>query len=330
MPNARSFLPATTGLFAHALILALALTILSHSARANDQPRVAIVAAATNTADAQTAPRYTDPRDKILATGFFSGVDIIDTTPFGTGVPTLEELLAYDAVITWSNASYEDAVAMGDVFADYVDAGGGVVVAIFANTSTHPQRFLQGRWQTGDYIAIPQNGGFSEGPGELGSILIPDHPILDGVQTFVTRWGVTSQGAIFGGYRPTITAVTPGSTKVALWDTGHTLIALAPNPNVVELGFHPVSSDVNANAYWDADTDGDRIMANALLFVAREKASCPADLDGDGSVGSSDLSILLGCWGQASGLCAVADLTGDDLVGSADLSELLGSWGPCN
>ncbi|MEC9373538.1 MAG: hypothetical protein VYC34_06830 [Planctomycetota bacterium] len=286
-------------------------------------PDVLIVAAATNTADAQMEPRYTDPRDKILATGLVSSVDIWDATQFGQGTPALADLMGYDAVLCWSNVSFVDAVAMGDVLADYVDAGGGVVIAIFANTSTNVDRYLQGRWQTGGYIAIPQNGGFLQGPGQLGSVLIADHPIFEGVDSFVTRSGVTMQGMIFGGYRPTITNVTPGSTKVATWDSGHTLVAIAPNPKVVELGFHPVSSDVNANAYWDAATDGGIIMANALRFVGLDP--CPADLDGDGSVGPADLGALLGGWGMSG----PADLDGDGAVGSADLGAMLGSWGPC-
>ncbi|MEC9374619.1 MAG: pre-peptidase C-terminal domain-containing protein, partial [Planctomycetota bacterium] len=52
---------------------------------------------------------------------------------------------------------------------------------------------------------------------------------------------------------------------------------------------------------------------------------CPADLDGDGQVGPSDLGALLGTWGGSG----AADLDGDGTVGSADLGALLGSWGPC-
>lgn len=51
---------------------------------------------------------------------------------------------------------------------------------------------------------------------------------------------------------------------------------------------------------------------------------CPADLDGDGSVGSSDLAALLGSWGAGG----PADFDGGG-VGSSDLAVLLGSWGPC-
>lgn len=302
----------------------LSALVLSAGASAGNLPDVAIVAAASNTTMPQSNTRFTDVRDKLMGTGMFNSCAIFNATAFGA-TPTLAQLQPYDAVIVWSNDSFQNAVLLGDVLADYVDQGGGVVVSLFANTSTNPARFLQGRWQTGDYIAIPQNGGFNEGPGQLGAVLLPDHPIMSGVETFVTRWGVNAQGIIFGGYRPNNTTLTPGSTKVALWNTGATLVALTPNPKVVELGFHPVSSDVNGNAYWDAATDGDRLMANALLFVAG--APCPSDLDGDGVVGASDLANLLGAWGPCAS--CPADLDGDGGVGAADLAGLLGSWGAC-
>ncbi|TVQ64661.1 MAG: hypothetical protein EA379_01000 [Phycisphaerales bacterium] len=261
-------------------------------------PDVAIVAAASNTQNPETNTRFTDPRDKLMATGLFNSVSIFNATQFNPtgGTPTLEQLQQWDAVLVWSNDSFQDAVAMGDVLADYVDSGGGVVVAVFTNTSLNTARFLQGRWQTADYIAIPQNGNFFQATGGLGQILIPDHPIFDGVDTFLTSTGVTQGGQLFGGYRPNNMTVTPGSTKVATWNTGHTLVAIAPNPRVVELGFHPVSSAVNAG-YWDQTTDGARLMANALLFTIPEATSCPGDLNGDNVVDFEDLSEVLGGFG---------------------------------
>jgi hypothetical protein len=53
---------------------------------------------------------------------------------------------------------------------------------------------------------------------------------------------------------------------------------------------------------------------------------CVADIDGDGTVGGSDLATILGAWGSAD---ADADLDGDGTVNGADLATLLGAWGPC-
>lgn len=51
---------------------------------------------------------------------------------------------------------------------------------------------------------------------------------------------------------------------------------------------------------------------------------CPADLDGNGVVNASDLSILLAAWATDG-----ADLTGDGLTNGSDLSSLLAAWGAC-
>ena len=65
--------------------------LIAHQANAG--PRIAIVAAAVNTATPQTNPRFTDPRDMLVADGRFDSVDIYNTTPFGGGgTPTLATL----------------------------------------------------------------------------------------------------------------------------------------------------------------------------------------------------------------------------------------------
>lgn len=53
-------------------------------------------------------------------------------------------------------------------------------------------------------------------------------------------------------------------------------------------------------------------------------APCPADLDGDGAIGASDLATLLAAWGTGG-----ADLSGDGLTDAGDLAVLLASWGAC-
>jgi hypothetical protein len=52
---------------------------------------------------------------------------------------------------------------------------------------------------------------------------------------------------------------------------------------------------------------------------------CRADLDESGSVGASDLSLLLSAWGPCFG--CVADIDGSGTVDAADLSLMLSVWG---
>lgn len=53
----------------------------------------------------------------------------------------------------------------------------------------------------------------------------------------------------------------------------------------------------------------------------------PADLDGDGMVGVTDLIEMLAAWSTDPG--CPPDLDGDGNVGIGDLIILLGAWGPC-
>ena len=55
-------------------------------------------------------------------------------------------------------------------------------------------------------------------------------------------------------------------------------------------------------------------------------APCPADLDGDGFVGGSDLGLLLIEWGRAD---TAADLDGNGVVNGADIGVMLIAWGEC-
>ncbi len=242
---------------------------------------IAIVAAATNTANEQTNTRFTDARDMLVADGRFSTVDIISTTEFGGGgTPDLATLLQYDAVLTWSNVSHEDSEALGNVMADYVDAGGGVVVAVFGNTSPNPARQLRGRWLTDNYQIIPQGGGHLEGPAStpppgvddgfvfMDAPLDPSHPIFAGVGDVRLNWTTSTTGLRFGAHRPVDTSLEAGSTLLATWEDGKTAVAVSDLIlNRVDLGIHPVSELVNAG-YYDLDSDADRMIANAMFFSA--------------------------------------------------------------
>ncbi len=212
---------------------------------------VAIVAAATSSsADC----RFTDPQAFLLATGLFNRVDIINIT---SAPPTLAQLAQYDAVVTWSNSTYNNAAAAGDAFADYVDQGGGVVVCMFALGANSTPLFLGGRWVP-NYELVQVQVGQTAGNATLGTVLLPNHPIMSGVTSFD---GGTSS------YRPTTTALRPGAQVVAEWSDGRVLAAIGALPNRADLTFYPPSSQCRAD-FWDINTDGARLLANALVYVA--------------------------------------------------------------
>jgi hypothetical protein len=246
-----------------ALICAVAGTV------ASAQPRVLIAAAAQTTS---TDCRFLDVRAKLLGTGLVTEVDIHNASTGGT-VPTLAMLQSYDVVLAWSNVGWANGAAMGDVLADYVDAGGAVVIAVFANATTPTSTLrITGRWIVGDYEVILGGSGQTQGTlTTLGTVHEPSHSIMTGVASF--SGGTQS-------FRPTVTDLAPGATRVADWSDGRVLIAVGANPKRVDLGFYPPSSDCTAS-WWSTATDGARILANAVVFAAGGGTPvCYANCDG--------------------------------------------------
>ncbi|MBL0927026.1 MAG: hypothetical protein IBJ11_05150 [Phycisphaerales bacterium] len=246
----------------------------------------------------------------------FSAVDLISTF---SGTPTPAQLRPLNAVLLSSEYPYPDPATLGNRLADYVDTGGGVVVSMVANATdpSFPGTWPQGRWIP-DYQVIPTagNGGFLDTGASLGSIFQPGHPIMLGVVKLSAK----------NAYRPPISTLT-FATRLANWNDGITLAAVSTRKRRVDLGFYP-SSSAPSGSFWNNRQDGATLMGNALQWVVNS-TPCPGDIDGNGAVGANDLTILLGCFGQAvtPGTCAPVDLDGNGTVGANDLTILLGNFG---
>ncbi len=106
----------------------------------------------------------------------------------------------------------------------------------------------------------------------------------------------------------------------------------APNGNALRWGTAysfwftadagPETGDASIRLFKPAPARG---VASVGVGVSAPVSGCPADLDGMGSVGSSDLAELLAQWGGAGS----ADLDGSGTVGSGDLAIMLAAWGDC-
>ena len=206
--------------------------------------------------------RVDDVQDKLQATGKFSSVSIIDATVV---TPNPMELSAFDAVLVWSNAHYADPVGLGNSLADYMDNGGGVVCALYevAATMTSPGYRLGGRWQDDEYFVMLRGDHLQGSQAYLGDVLVPEHPIMEGVSTF--------DGGEFS-FRPATTGLSEGATLIANWSDGQPLVAVKTFNGVkrVDLGFFPPSATVGGSAFWNPETDGDLLMANSLAWAGSE------------------------------------------------------------
>jgi hypothetical protein len=199
-----------------------------------------------------------DVISKLLGTGLMSGS--IDTFHLGSGTPALAHLLAYDSVFVFNCCNpIQDAVTFGNNLADYVDAGGGVVLADWGLGGAGGPA---GRWRTGGYQPVViGDSGYVPTFDTIGTRHFADHPILDGVATL-------AMGNWDGAYLTRPPA--PGTTRIADWASGHPLIVEMPgfNGRIIGLNLYPPSSSLDPR-FWNVSTDGDILMANAINYVAR-------------------------------------------------------------
>jgi hypothetical protein len=110
----------------------------------------------------------------------FPDINQVDVYDARLSTPTLADLQPYDAVVVISNNTFADAVAVGDVLADYVDAGGKVVQTVA--TFYDPGGFgwgLQGRFVDEGYSPFIGIGDWFSW-GNLGPF-DASHPIMQGV-----------------------------------------------------------------------------------------------------------------------------------------------------
>jgi len=206
---------------------------------------------------ASSAAWNDDVRTKIRNTRNFRRVDLF-AAGSGAPVPTLAQLQQYDAVFVYSSDAFGSSVGFGNVLADYVDAGGGVVLAAFSYSSFTG---IEGRFAATEYLPWARSGSQSGTPLTLVPALPRFHPILDGVNSF--HGGPES-------YHHQCNGVASGATLVASWSNGQPLAATREKNGgrIVGLNFFPPSSE-QADGFWNAGTDGARLMANALTWSAQ-------------------------------------------------------------
>jgi hypothetical protein len=218
-------------------------------------------------------------RNNLLSTGSFGTVVQI---PVIASTPTLAELNQYDALLVWSNSTFQSfGTPLGDVLDDYIDGGGGVVVTPF---SFSQQWRINGdfRFKNGGYYALEDNGGGeSMTPNETLGVYDSLHPVMQGVSSFAN------------GSSSFLTSTTPNvnATVIASLSNGDPLVAERSINGVrrIDLAFFPLSS-TELSGSWDPATDGNVILANSLVYVANSNAVPePTSLAGIFSVGALGL-----------------------------------------
>ncbi|MCK5562217.1 MAG: LamG domain-containing protein, partial [Thermoplasmata archaeon] len=98
----------------------------------------------------------------------FSLVDAWNVRQTTGSIPTLEKMLEYDVIVTWTNYQYFNKNLFGDRLKDYVDKGGGVVVCTFAH---HMSTWnIGGAFQTNNYDPIQPTNSYSSVSTTIGTV----------------------------------------------------------------------------------------------------------------------------------------------------------------
>jgi hypothetical protein len=189
-----------------------------------------------------SSPEYTS--DFMWNLQSLENVASLSNYPAFESTPTLEYLKRFDVVLVAAADAWADPVAVGDVLADYVDAGGRVCL-MHVSLSTYPGRGLGGRITTPEYAPVAPGG--NGGTGYFGSL--EDHPIMEGITPEL------SSNAVMAVTEPLGSAVSLGR-----YDNGNLIGAVNTLKPVVFINIHP----------WDGDHTWQTIplLGNAFSYLS--------------------------------------------------------------
>ncbi|KAJ3431730.1 btb (poz) domain-containing 2a-related [Anaeramoeba flamelloides] len=198
-----------------------------------------------------------------INSGEFSCNIVVINTSYKS--PVSSELRKYDALFVYSaNSPFTNPKELGNNLNKYLNEGGGIVLCALNALE------LGGDNQLGGQITVPtilpiNKQRVVKPPSDrqsLGSIWETAHPILKQVKSF-------------DGGKNSLRIDVKKSNKcgriIALW-TDKTILIVENNHSAIHrfviLNFFPASNRINSEC-WDKNTDGDKIIANSIEYVAR-------------------------------------------------------------
>ncbi|MEL1233271.1 MAG: BspA family leucine-rich repeat surface protein, partial [Candidatus Neomarinimicrobiota bacterium] len=189
-------------------------------------------------------------KDALLATGWFNTLSVIN---IGNYTPTLEELSAFETILIWTNFGPQQAGALGDVLADYVDNGGGLVTGMFAMASGWN---IAGRFLNDGYLLMtPSEVNYGTLNNSDLTIIESEHPIFAGVE------GLVNPG---GSFTLQDSPLSDGATLLASYTSGSPLAVTKDfngTPRVDLVVYPNMSYDQNVGATA-------QLIANSMAYVA--------------------------------------------------------------
>lgn len=182
------------------------------------------------------------PTTQLAATGRFSIIDEFDAY---AGTPTLATLMGYNCVLAYTDYWPQSAVGLGDVLADYVDAGGHIVIATYAFSNPWD---IQGRIMTTGYSPLVNLATNDDVSGNLVAVVAD--PIFTGINLSAVTYFHNSNFAHPG--------LDTGATLLANDGGGIYMIAVNTDRGVFGFNLYPgLAGGVNNDEFYN-------LFANAL------------------------------------------------------------------
>lgn len=175
------------------------------------------------------------PSAELTATGKFSSVSTYDIS---LDTPSLVDLTAYDSVLVTTNCEPLNPEGLGDILADYVDAGGSVVLTTYATSDPWS---VEGRIMATGYAPLPTTADLTCVTEPL-VILEPADPVFDGVDL-----GAMTIDHNCNMANSTLDA---GALLIAEDSAGVNMIARNANGNVTVINVWSTPDGANNEEYW--------------------------------------------------------------------------------
>ncbi|MCF8241750.1 MAG: choice-of-anchor D domain-containing protein [Melioribacteraceae bacterium] len=203
----------------------------------------------------------------------------------------VNDLLEYAVVLVqndllWSSPG-GDRTVVGDVLADYLDAGGMVVVNLYAYS--YDDWGLAGRFIDdgyGPFTGTTSDVWWNEGDPffTLGTVHDAGHDIMQGVTTVEDNWGHQDP------------ALASGATRIVDWNDGEILAAVNEDGTVVGLNLLAVNGNEGFN------NDMITLIHNSILFLGGGHWMGADILEGTVAPGSSmEVNLLMNSTGMEEG-----------------------------
>ena len=133
------------------------------------------------------------------------------------------------------------------------------------------------------------------------------------------------------GYSSGNTTTIDGTSFASPYTAGIAALLLSVDPTLtpdqLEELLSSTAVDYGSGGY-DTTFGYGFINARAALEAIDTGDTCTGDVNGDNTVGVTDLLSVVNAWGNCSG-CS-EDINGDGMVNVSDILAVVGAWGPCS